>query len=416
MLEQETETILQTLAGRTIGTRDSIRLAEVMQADIPRSVKAYMRAEVIRWMEKDTASTPALGRIDRTAPGVDRLTKHFLRTIGEHYRFPRDEFLTMLDNAVHFAENYLCRPEWTLASFLYNNAASASPEEIVSRLDYFVEYAYFPTLIERTLGESREPLSAEAFTGLVASIDDQVVRQHNARELAILMKPIFDFLLLCDAPDDAQIRVKPVIVFLEDKRLRSMRDFIEKVCHNRNTEMIQRSGLAQLLEDLFLGNTSAAEPPEVESPAPSAEEMEPPTEEPAPLASSSSVEPPVDTVKEDIAREPGDTRKNISLSLTFSGMAEPPRVEQTTAHGLPDLKGIISPEMQDQYVRKIFMNDYDYFARVIAALNSFGTWDEAGSYLDRLYELNGLNPSRPEIEEFTTVVRTRYPRGGGPAA
>ncbi len=413
MLEQETERIIAELSRRTIADRDGITLGEVLQADIPRSVKAYLRAEVVRWIERDASAAPSLGRIDRSRPGIDQLARHFYRTLADAYRFPRDEYLVHLDHAVHFAENYLLRPQWTLVSFLFEDAPVAEAPAIRSRLDYFGEYEYFPSLILRLLREPGPPVRAEVFARMLAEIDDQVTRQHSAGEFAQLLRPVFEFLHLAGTTDEPAIPVKPILVFLDDKKMKILREYIERISGIRNASTITLPELASMIDQLFLGQT--AEPP-----APSTAVATPPMELPIVEEGTTpgTAEPAVEPAEPSAAAPPlppETTRTNIPLSLTFSGMAEQTPVEPPTAHGLPDLKVLLSADMQDQYVRKVFMSDYDYFATVIAALNSFGTWDEAGSYLERLYELNGLDPARPEIQEFTSAVRKRYPEAGGDA-
>ncbi len=411
MLEQETERIIAELSRRTIADRDGITLGEVLQSDIPRSVKAYMRADVIRWIERDASAAPSLGRIDRSRPGIDQLARHFYRTLADAYRFPRDEYLVLLDHAVHFAENYLLRPQWTLISFLFGDAPVAEAPAIRSRLDYFGEYEYFPSLILRLLREPGPPVRAEVFARMLAEIDDQVTRQHSAGEFAQLLRPVFEFLHLAGTADEPAIPVKPILVFLDDKKMKILREYIERICGIRNASTITLPELASMIDQLFMGQTT-------EPPAASSSAETPPVAPPAVEEAPETAEPPVEPAEASAAAPPPPpetARTNIPLSLTFSGMSEHPSVEPPTAHGLPDLKVLISADMQDQYVRKVFMSDYDYFATVIAALNSFGTWDEAGSYLERLYELNGLDPARPEIQEFTSAVRKRYPEPGGDA-
>jgi len=412
MLEQETEQIIAKLTERTIGARESISLEEVLHSDVPRSVKAYIRAEVLQSIERDVARAPSLGRIDRSAPGTEQLARHFFRTLAGQYRFPRDEFLVMLDHAVHFAENYLCRPQWTLRNFLFGDSPTADAGKILARLDSIAEYEYFPTLIQRVLRDSASPVGSDAFGELVSVIDDQVVRQHSAGELAALMRPVFDFFLLSRAGVNGAITVKPLLVFLEDKKLKVLREYVERICRIRNTDAITLDELASMIDELYTGRTSiptdGEQPPDTtSSEAPEADAASEPEEAADLFPSSDEDELPA-------ARpEPETTRSNIPLSLTFSGMLDHSPTEPPTAHGLPDLKVTISPELQDHYVRKVFMNDYDYYATVIAALNSFETWDEANAYLERLYELNGLNPVREEVAEFTSTVRKRYP--GNPA-
>jgi len=397
MLERETELIIQTVASRTIGSQESIVLQEVIMADIPRGVKAYLRAEVVRWIERDFDNAPSLRNVNRNATGVQKLTKHFLRGLADNYTFPREEYLTMVDNAVHFLENYLCRPQWTLASFVYQDTTSVGVSDIIAKLDHFADYAYLPTLLERALqSRTDDIIGIEEFKTLLTKIDDQVVRQHSAMELAALAKPIYDFLLLTDTPANIPVPIKPILVFLDDKKMRIMREYIENICQIRNTEELTLNDFAELIEDLYLGQAKARQQamdvrPRIEELSPSPATREPDT-------------PP--------AAGDQPTQKNIPLSLTFAGLRNRPDHAAKPQASLPDLNTTISFELRDRLTKNVFMGDSEYYRTIVSALNSLRTWTEASAYLDQLCEINDLDPSTPELKELSKTVRSRFTQEG----
>ena len=114
MLERETESILATLSARTIGDRETILLGEVLGADVPRGIKTYMEAETVRQLEAELFASPRFSRVDRQATDVRRHGRAFIASMSAHYIFPKDEYISLLENAIHFLENYLCRPQWTI--------------------------------------------------------------------------------------------------------------------------------------------------------------------------------------------------------------------------------------------------------------------------------------------------------------
>jgi hypothetical protein len=205
MLELETDSILATLRARTIGDREAILLREILVADIPRGIKTYMQAETVRWLETELFASPRFSRVDRQAPGVRRHGRAFIASMSALYSFPREEYISLLENAVHFLENYLCRPQWTIENFVFESGGSMSAQDVVAKLDCTVDYAYFRTLVQKLLKRrGTMDITAEEFRSILIRIDDQIVKQHNARELALLAKPIFDFLLLRDTPPRRQ--------------------------------------------------------------------------------------------------------------------------------------------------------------------------------------------------------------------
>jgi len=459
MLERETDTILSTLRTQTIGGRDSILLRNVLVCEIPRGIKAYLRADVHSGLAGDLFGNTRFQRVDQATPGLTTLSRAFITSMTDGYSFPRDEFFVALENAVHFLENYLCRPQWTLASFVFEAKERIGVGELQAKLDYTVDYAYFRTLIERVMKQrSWREIGAEDFRALIASLDEQVVRQHNPRELALLAKPIFDFLLLKDTPPDAPVSLKPILLFFEDKKMTILRDYIESICRIRERGDITLDELTALIEDLSLERPVPPVAPAPES-LPEVPVEEPLVEEPK--AASVTPEPPIVEIQEEImldvqppaARPPdespsffesvtedpdgrddapsytdliekdasppppavpdrpsdgasGGVTDNVSLSLTFAGMQDSQKLNDGSH--LPDLNDIIPSHLRHRFIKRIFDRDELQYRDVIDALNGTETWRDASLLLNKLYRLNNIDPFDADIVEFTDAIHRRY--------
>ncbi len=421
MLEQETETIKQVLADRTIGPRRAIIVHEIEEADIPRGIKAYLLAEVMQWLRQDLRSTRSFSRLDIESPGTVRIEHAFLRTLARAYVFPREEFLLVLDNAVHFLENYLCRPRWTLQHFVFEEKERVPLEEARARFAYIAEYEYLPRLID--LAAQRKgwtELHAPDFQHLVSRIDDEVVNQHSPRELAGLAMPIFEFLRLASEPAEDTIPVKPLLVFFADKSMTFLQEYIENICRIRNQDRISQLGLAELTDDLYQGGGKpdysapshrdrvAGEPTPALPDTPPPELPSAPVTVPAPETyqeKPSDTSPPAESQprQEPPPRTPvrPHTPLNPALSLTFSGMKE-------SGPTLPDINTLIDERQRDRFIRKIFLKNEIHYLEVIGALNAARTWKDASLYLNRFFEINDLNPFADEVIEFTDVIEKRF--------
>jgi hypothetical protein len=434
MLEQETETIVATLTAKTIGTREIVHLREVLVADIPRGIKTYIRAETLRWLSDELSAAPRFSRIDQNVHGVARITNAFLLSLSEAYAYPRAEYLGLLENAVLFLENYICRPQWTMEKFVFDSTDRVSLRTILTKLDFTVEYGYFKTLIEKIARQRGwSELGLEDFRLMLTAIDDQVVKQHNARELALLAKPIFDFILMRDSPPDMSVPLKPILVFFDDKKMKILREYIESICKLRDRTDITLDELTTLVEDLYLGHSE--NPPAVPG-LPSFETVEMLIEEPTtpddelPITIEEIVteeiavpiEPPAlfsymteepDGRADDLPAEredeqskgtsPPDTR-NAALSLTFAGLNDSPQ----SISRLPDLNSLISENLRNRFIKRIFDKDEQEYEEVIAALNDARTWKDASLLLNKVYRTIGLDPFEADIVEFTDTIHNRY--------
>ena len=120
MLERETEIIIQILIERALGSSKSLTLREALTGQLPKSIKLYLQGEVNRWLREELRSGAHFSHIRFSALPAMQLARTFTRSIASEYIFTREEFINTLDNAVHFVENYLCRPQWTLEQFVFD--------------------------------------------------------------------------------------------------------------------------------------------------------------------------------------------------------------------------------------------------------------------------------------------------------
>jgi hypothetical protein len=316
----------------------------------------------------------------------------------------REEYLAALNEAVLFVENYLCRPQWTLETFVYQNAPRLNRDAILSRLEFLADYAYFPRFLERVLrAGKRIELSAEDFRTLVARIDDEVVGQHNPRELAFLTRPIFDFFLLHRAGDDEPIPLKPLLIFFDDKKMKILTEYLESICRLRGASTITLNDLLRLLEDLYLGKGEEDIPPEASAPLPRSDQKSAASLAEEGVPSSRSADLPS-------AGESAEPREPSGIEPGEPPVSSPPSAgpEPETAQQLSDLTGLINPDQRARFIRRVFRKDQAYYYGVIATLNTMRTWKEAASYLKQVYDINRLDPFAPDVVEFTDTVQKRF--------
>jgi hypothetical protein len=414
MLEKETERIIETLAERTIGRRETITLKDAIAAEMPKAVKVYLRTEVIRWLKTDLEGAPRFGKVNRNAPGINQLTGAFLRSLCDAYQFTRNEFLTLLDDAVHFVENYLCRPQWTLENFLFDNAEKVSAEELIFKLGYTVEYSYFGRLIQKLVRQwGWKTVRVEDFRVLVSKIDNQIVRQHSPQELAMLTKPIYDFVLMTNAPLTHAIPLDPILLFFEDKKLPALKEHIQKICGIRERSELTLKETIGLIEDFHFepgkAKTPEEKPPVLQStPEPLRKDEPPQKEEPA-ETKVAAAEPLQEEPQPPEKTSADATEEAIQLALSSEETIESAETRlNAEIPQLPDLNSLISKRQRSRYIRKLFKKDREYFDEIIEELNRTSTWREASQYLTRVYEVNNLDPFAEDVIQFTDTIQSRF--------
>ncbi len=433
MLEHETQNIIQTLTERALGSAQSVALKDVLAADIPKSIKLYIRSETIRWLQTDLKGAGHFSNLRFATPFVQHLTKIYTWAMASEYVFTREEFVSTIENATHFAENYLCRPRWTLEHFVFEKSERVTPSEIQTKLEYVSDYLYYGKLIQgyMKLKDLRE-INREDFRTLLTTIDDRIVKQHSPKELAQLTRPIYEFLLLHQDINGQPAPIKPLVVFFDDKGMTLVKDYVERICRIRKTEQLTIEQLGEIIEDLYskpieqsnetfvpdVSQPDQDEPDEIISsnvvvpaePSPPADES-PQSLDSETTASHEGNETPPEPPEEETHRpwtpEMASDRRNVALSLTYSGMNE--TTPSSSLAKPDDLKKSIADDQRRRFVRAIFQNDEAYYNVVIEALNGMATWKDASLYLQMFYQASGLDPFVHDVVEFTDLIQQRYP-------
>ncbi len=371
------------LRERSVADAPQILLKQALDADLPAGVKRYILAEVVSFLENDLRHLPQFSRLHPDAPGNTRLRAAFLRSLAGAYEMSRDQFLELLREAVAFTESYLTRPQWTLESFLFEEEQEITAEAMVSRLGYCADYLYFGRILEEVSARRNTTrLSRTEFRTLVSRIDARVVEQHSPREFAMLAKPLFDFLLLKEAGLDDPIPLGPILLFLEDKRLKILKEYVESICRLREASTLSLREFGELAEGL----ASSGKPGSAEL---SVEERIPAEE------TGLSAKPIPAELSPGGTKIPGETQPRKPVAGEGAGI-------------LPDLRTMIGEKQRQRFIRHVFNRDQAYFFGVLATLNTLRTWDEAAAYLRQVYSINRLDPFSGIVVEFTDLVQQRF--------
>jgi hypothetical protein len=432
----DSDAILQVLLARTIGMRDTIRVSEVLGSTIPRGVKVYVRADVERRLAAEVERSDHISRIGQSAFEAAHLRGLYVRHAADAYLLRRDEYTALLENAVRFTENYLCRPRWTLRSFLFHDAPTLPAPTLLARLEWIPEYAYLPQLLARVITDRKlNGLSDAACSELIAKIDDAVVREHRPRELARLTSPIFSFYLLSADPGSNSIPLRPLLVFFEDKGLLGLREHLQGVCHMRNRTDISLGELEELTEDFFGEQPPLPQTEPVPEPEPPHEEEIPPANgpaegvaalpaiaEPVPVApeptpgvpestssvpeSTPNVTEPTSGVTESTSDIPESTRADNEPVGEPSGEELPPPAPSV------ELQSMISEDQRKRFISVLCDKDEVFYELIVARLDEIPTWIEASAYIRELFEINSIDPFHHVAVMFTDIVQRRFPPDG----
>jgi hypothetical protein len=284
-----------------------------------------------------------------------------------NYAFPRTEYLQRLDEAVHMLGNFLIRPQWTLASVLFEHENTISSPALARLLRHFGPYEYLRNLITHYIHEKKvESFGRTDFSRLISRMDGEYIRRKAGDELARVMSPMYDFFDYPVNNGTNRLPVKALIRYFEDKGLNTVISRLEGEVSQGRQELALRE-LGGLLEDVR--RTSGAFEVEQWDPGHSS----------AP----------------DL---PGGGR-------TPTGSAE--AKGHPAAKGLPIMDSIAEGDRR-RFIKKIFNQDETSFAAAVDTIGTMRSWKEASKFIDQILIRNDVDPYSTEAERFVAIISRQF--------
>jgi hypothetical protein len=418
IFETEIEMIINSVRSRTIGEAESIRLKDVLAANVHQAIKAYFKARVEQLLQHERQLEVRSKKFPYALPEVVRLQEQSDLLLVHNYEFGRHDFEGMLDHAVHFEFNFLCRPQWTLLSFIFENQRRRSTSDIERKLKYCVDYAYYAEIIRRYIEDrGLAELTYEEFGSLLERIDQEIVARHSSVELALMARPMLRFIeaalpIQAGTSAEAHIPINAAIVFFEDKKLNVIKERLESERDGNGIADISLLQLANMIEKVRTGNEGA----EVSMPEPAHQEKEAPPDQ-APQPEEKPAAPaeadPVSKAPVKVYSDFDENELPADEALTEGAREEQPAPATDHAEEVQDMHSLFSASEQKLFIRKIFRKHDIEFRLALDELNKIEDWEEAARYLKEIFLLNDVDPFSDEAILFTDKIQSCYPPTGG---
>lgn len=422
IFETEIESILRAVRARTIGEEESITLTEVLAADIHPAIKAYFRADVQRMLQDERKEEVRSKKFPYALPEVVRLQSQIDLLLINFYEFNRSEFDGLLDHAVHFQFNYLCRPQWTLLGYMFENRRRTSANEIIRKFYSCIDYIYFKEIIKRHIeNHGLAEVTYEEFKEFLKKIDHEIVAQHSSLELARLTRPIFSFVqahlphsMNKTIEEGATLPINAAIAFFEDKELEDVKVRLEEERDRHDVSEITIQRMADLIEKVSTGDeearVSSKELPELllfVAPEESLDQNNGGADQTELLVESTGDKKVVEeATQEGIATAQQQEESPSEGEIIFETAGDD--VRQTNGAHLVDVHSLFTKSEQKMFVKKIFHKDEVAFRNALDELNKVQTWKEASHFLDQVFIANDIDPFSKDAIRFTDKIQSRY--------
>jgi hypothetical protein len=408
IFEREIENIIHTVRARTIGERELTTLGDILKAPIYPAIKAYFKQKVVDLLQNERDKELRSRRFGYGLPEVVSLQRHIDLLLVRLYQFDQQEFGTLADEAVHFEFNFLCRPQWTMMGFIFENRATIPSKELEKKLNYCVDYPYYAKILLRYYGlRGVTEIEYSEFKHLLEKVDHELTLRHTGGELAAMLKPLFRFVEVAQSSNVAVtgepiIPLNAAIAFYEDKHLEALKAHLET---HRDRIGIADITMAQLVT--FVAEHYRREQPRISSLEPISEvALDRTSLEVLDDISGKSMTAPEPTLEPKTEEQLLDDTPSFERIVTSPPTIPPLKPASTL--GLLNLFDLLTPDDEMNFSQKLFRKDVAKFRQFVELLNIVRQWTEAAAMIDKMFIENGIDPFSSSAIEFTDLVQRRF--------
>jgi hypothetical protein len=349
MFEQELENIQIITVNNTIGNTSSIALKTILESNIPANIKNYFRGEVEWLLYKEKLTEHHSSIFNYQQDDVKLLQEQMDVLLVYHYTFSREEFLKTLDKCIHFLFNYLCRPQWTLESYLFEEKNSLNLKELALKFRFCGDYPYYWTILEKYLvGKNKSGIERDESVRLLKRIDAEIINTHSAEDMAKMTVPFFEFIgfvhqnALNGGRGDLPTRA--LIYFFEDKKLANVAQHLLKL-REQGKQSLLYDELIEALKDSF-------------------------------------------------------TQKSFSVADELAQVRQPQKKNFTLLQ--------VSEKEKDSIIKSLFSGDETKYIVTLEKVLSAASWDDAGLSLDHYFTMNDVDPFSRDAITLTNALQTYF--------
>ena len=451
MFEVESENLINAIKSRTIGFERNIKLKQILETNIPKSIKNYFYLEAEALLNQENYLRIDKDRFDITDDDIKKVLYNLDEVLKQNCIFQRNEFILLLEKAVSFELNYLSKPRWTLTKFIFKDSNSKSVDEIFSLLRYFVDYSYYNDILIGYLNKKNiKKILISDFDKLLKKIDSSLISKYSSYEIATMPKPLLDFINYSNTIKTKNVDITWLMVFYEDKELfgiKSALNLEKDLRGKKNITFEDLSVMIDHLDDIRKPDINKS----IDDTLPKKEEVKEKNEQIYNLLNKKSYLKPQLLEKDVFLKDKQDNiildQQNESYNQIISEDISTERNTETSEinnqnyedetklendrkrvteiidnfdyeftvigdSNSSEEQNLVTFEINDEdernFIKKLFNKDEIFYRATMNELSRCKNWKEAAAYIDNLFIKYDINPYSNTAINFTDKIQIGF--------
>ncbi|MCR4416637.1 MAG: hypothetical protein NUV92_02660 [Ignavibacteria bacterium] len=417
MFDREKQVIINRYCRAIFDASDKISVSEILNLNIPDSIKHYIRLEIERRVEEEFSAIRNFSKFNfdhiKVKPLVDELK--ILLTLTKELNI--NELSILLKFALDLNLDYLLKPCDTLTSFIMKYEEFQSVSFIRDRLKFIVEYEYFPILVNKYFEKTGlNKIGKNDFQNLLHKIDKEYTRDFTLLDHYNLFSRFKNFLFELNLSITDSAEYEAFIIYLKDKQRNELASFLEehreqfKTSGGTVVSFIRSILHSSVYEKQVVETKSLAEDMVVEEENKSLEKI---SNEEVVKEGSESVtfeENYESYVQKENFKEVLNNSENVSPELSIqnneNNFEQNAVKKEESSQKLynRNLDGLMPKSLRKKIIKKIFDENEIEFIEFMEKLNAVNNWDEASLLLTDLFDRKNIQPLSKWANKFAEFL------------
>lgn len=196
MFENFIEDKIKEVVGMLNVSGNSVKLKDILISDLDYFYKIFLKCEIEfiiyqEFLEKNSNPYfPSNEILEGIYQEIEKINK-------ENAEFPTDKLEFLLNKAVKLRFNFLCRPNYTIKTFIFNNDLTKKYKEFLLKLNYFSDYSSVVNklkdkIIKNVNRYDHDLISLAEVERIITENNEQLLDEFPVEQFIKEVMPLFD--------------------------------------------------------------------------------------------------------------------------------------------------------------------------------------------------------------------------------
>ncbi len=237
---------------------------QLSESDIHPAILQYISAEMDYLIFEDRQKLVKDSIFDYSGEKVAGYFALINEELKKSKRLSSDYAAKIMLHSISFNVNFLVRPKWALAKFIFEDESHRTAAEIKQILNYTYFYKYLRKIITNYLNDKKViSMNSAEFADLLNRIDEATIQSDYEGMLNASLKSMAEFFCI-GSVQRSKIPFNAVQMFLDDKGLDAPLARLREVYSDDPNNRLEVNDVFKLLTSVLLKEVEMEEEPEAE--------------------------------------------------------------------------------------------------------------------------------------------------------